>query len=77
MVSLVPHSETGDAAAVEVIRAGYDNGIRIFDTARAYARVGEPFHNEALMRSALAGLDGRLDRDERRPLAGRRVQLPR
>ncbi len=53
--SLSPHAPKDDDAAVRVIRAGYDRGIRIFDTARAYAPVGLPFHNEELMRRALAG----------------------
>jgi pyridoxine 4-dehydrogenase len=53
--SLSPHAPNDDDVAVRVIRAGYDRGIRIFDTARAYAPVGMPFHNEELMRRALAG----------------------
>jgi pyridoxine 4-dehydrogenase len=57
VASLESRSVEEDDDAAEIIRAGYDHGIRIFDTARAYARVGEPFHNEALMRRALAGTD--------------------
>jgi pyridoxine 4-dehydrogenase len=57
MMSLESRRPEEDEIAVGIIRTGYDEGIRIFDTARAYARVGEPFHNEELMRRALAGRD--------------------
>lgn len=57
MLSLESRSPQEDEVAAEIIRTGYDEGIRIFDTARAYARVGAPFHNEELMRRALARRD--------------------
>jgi len=41
--------------AIRVIRAAADAGVKIFDSARAYAPVGDPFHNESLFASALAG----------------------
>jgi aryl-alcohol dehydrogenase-like predicted oxidoreductase len=55
MYSLSHRTQEDDNVAVSVIRAAYDQGTRIFDTARAYAPVGLPFHNEELMRRALAG----------------------
>jgi pyridoxine 4-dehydrogenase len=51
--SLVPGFP--EERAVEVIRAAADAGVRIFDTARAYAPDGDPAHNEALFATALAG----------------------
>jgi aryl-alcohol dehydrogenase-like predicted oxidoreductase len=39
------------------VRQAYDDGVRMFDSARAYALVDDPFHNERLMRRALAGCD--------------------
>jgi len=60
MYSLAPIAERDDDVAVGIIREGYDQGIRIFDTARAYAPVGLPLHNEELMRRALAGHDDAL-----------------
>jgi pyridoxine 4-dehydrogenase len=53
--SLVP--DFPEERAVEVIRAAADAGVRIFDTARAYAPDGDPTHNEALFAAALAGRD--------------------
>lgn len=50
-------ADRDEDAAIAVIRAGYDAGIRIFDTARAYAPVDAPLHNELLFRRALAGRD--------------------
>jgi pyridoxine 4-dehydrogenase len=50
-------ADRDDDAAIAVIRAAYDAGIRTFDSARAYAPVGEPLHNELLFRRALAGCD--------------------
>ena len=44
-----------DAKAVEVIRSARAAGIRLFDSARAYAPVGDPLHNERLFATALAG----------------------
>jgi pyridoxine 4-dehydrogenase len=41
--------------SVAVIRAAYDSGIRVFDTARAYAPVGDATHNERILARALAG----------------------
>lgn len=46
-----------DDGAVAVIRAAADAGVRIFDSARAYAPLGDPLHNERLMARALAGRD--------------------
>lgn len=46
-----------EAAAVDTIRTAYDHGVRQFDSARAYATVGDPLHNETLFRRALAGRD--------------------
>ncbi|WP_051274426.1 aldo/keto reductase [Cellulomonas sp. URHD0024] len=42
-----------DGSSVATIRAGLDAGIRSFDTARAYAPVGDPVHNERLFARAL------------------------
>jgi pyridoxine 4-dehydrogenase len=53
--SLVPGYP--ESSSVAVIRAAADAGVRIFDTARAYAPLGDPTHNEALFASALAGRD--------------------
>ena len=50
-------ADRDDDAAVAVIRAAYAAGVRIFDSARAYAPVGEPLHNELLFRRALVGRD--------------------
>lgn len=44
-----------DAASTSVIQAAAQSGIRIFDSARAYAPVGDPTHNETLLARALAG----------------------
>ena len=44
-----------DARAIATIRAGYDAGIRVFDSARAYAPPDDPLHNERLFRTALEG----------------------
>ena len=44
-----------ESAAVATIRAAADAGIGIFDSARAYAPVDDPLHNEQLLRRALAG----------------------
>jgi len=60
MYSLAASADRDDEVAMGIIREGYDRGIRIFDTARAYAPVGSPFHNEELMRRALAGRDDAL-----------------
>lgn len=50
--------ETQDEdAAVATIRAALDAGITQFDTARAYATVDDPLHNERLFARALAGED--------------------
>jgi pyridoxine 4-dehydrogenase len=50
--------ETQDeAAAVDTIRTAYDQGVRQFDSARAYATVDDPLHNETLFRRALGGRD--------------------
>ena len=49
--------ERDDGAAIATIRAAADAGIRIFDSARAYATVDDPFHNERLFAAALAGRD--------------------
>lgn len=46
-----------DDAAVRTIRAARDAGIRIFETARAYATVDDATHNERLVARALAGDD--------------------
>ncbi|MBK4347108.1 aldo/keto reductase [Lacisediminihabitans changchengi] len=54
--SIMPQLD--DARAIATIRAGYDAGIRIFDSARAYAPADDPLHNERLFRTAL---DGRPD----------------
>ncbi len=49
-------SDEPDAeVAARVIRAAADAGIKIFDSARAYAPVDDPFHNESLFANALAG----------------------
>ena len=44
-------------AAIRVIQAAADAGVGIFDTARAYAPLDEPMHNERLMSRALSGRD--------------------
>lgn len=46
-----------DANAIATMRAAYESGIRIFDTARAYATVDDPVHNETLVSTALRGRD--------------------
>lgn len=46
-----------EADAVDTIRTAYDHGVRQFDSARAYATVDDPLHNETLFRRALAGRD--------------------
>jgi pyridoxine 4-dehydrogenase len=47
-------AETLDAArAIATIRAAAEGGIDLFDSARAYAPVGDPLHNERLLRKAL------------------------
>lgn len=46
-----------DERAIRTLRAARDAGIRIFDTARAYATVGDPLHNERLLRRALGDDD--------------------
>src|SRR4051794_38035276 len=51
--SLVPGFP--EETAVAVIRAAVDAGVRVFDTARAYAPDGDPAHNEALFAKGLAG----------------------
>jgi aryl-alcohol dehydrogenase-like predicted oxidoreductase len=40
---------------IATIRAAADAGIRIFDSARAYAPVNDPHHNERLFAHALKG----------------------
>jgi aryl-alcohol dehydrogenase-like predicted oxidoreductase len=55
--SLEPELAQNPKLAIAIVRQAYDDGIRIFDTARAYATVDDPFHNERLMRRALAGCD--------------------
>jgi len=49
--SLAPQLD--EIAAVETILAAAGAGTRIFDSARAYAPVGDPTHNERLLRNAL------------------------
>ncbi|MEJ1154014.1 aldo/keto reductase [Microbacterium marmarense] len=44
-----------DANASATVSAAYEAGIRVFDSARAYATVNDPFHNESLIASALRG----------------------
>ncbi|MDZ8201699.1 aldo/keto reductase [Microbacterium sp. SSW1-59] len=44
-----------DANALTTIRAAYDAGVRVFDTARAYATVDDDLHNEHLLAEALRG----------------------
>ena len=46
-----------DDEAVRTIRAARDAGIRVFDTARAYATVDDATHNERLVARALRGED--------------------
>lgn len=46
-----------DGAATAVIRAAAEGGVRIFDSARAYAPVDDPTHNETLLARALAGYE--------------------
>jgi len=45
-------------AAIRVIRAAADAGVIVFDSARAYAPVDDPFHNESLFAEALSGRPG-------------------
>ncbi|BDZ53367.1 aldo/keto reductase [Agromyces marinus] len=47
-----------DANAVATIRAAYEAGVRVFDTARAYATVDDDLHNEHLLAGALRGREG-------------------
>jgi aryl-alcohol dehydrogenase-like predicted oxidoreductase len=47
--------EMTESTASDVVREAYDAGIRIFDSARAYAPIGDPEHNERLLRRALEG----------------------
>ncbi|GAA3638180.1 aldo/keto reductase [Microbacterium awajiense] len=49
--------EVNHANAVATVRAAYDAGLRVFDTARAYATVGDPLHNERLLTLALRDRD--------------------
>jgi pyridoxine 4-dehydrogenase len=44
-----------DDAAVEVVRVAAEAGVRVFDSARAYAPFGDPTHNESLLARALHG----------------------
>lgn len=44
-----------DDNALATIRAAYDAGVRVFDTARAYATVDDDLHNEHLLADALRG----------------------
>lgn len=49
--------ERNEQAAIATVRAAYDAGVRRFDTARAYATIDDPAHNERLLARALAGRD--------------------
>ena len=48
-------AERSRRADIATIRAGYDAGIRAFDTARVYAPVGDPLYAERLLAEALYG----------------------
>jgi aryl-alcohol dehydrogenase-like predicted oxidoreductase len=50
--------ELDDEGSAAVIRAAYDAGVRLFDSARAYAPVGDATHNERLFAEVLRGLPG-------------------
>lgn len=52
------YEERDDQAAIATIAAAYDAGIRVFDTARAYATVTDSQHNESLFARALVGREG-------------------
>lgn len=49
--------ERDDRISVEAIRTAAAEGITLFDTARAYTKVGSDSHNEDLFASALRGRD--------------------
>ncbi len=55
--SLEPTLVRNHKLSEAIVRQAYDDGIRMFDSARAYALVDDPFHNERLMRRALTGCD--------------------
>ena len=44
-----------EVQALDVIHTAYDAGIRFFDTARVYTKVGDDSHNERLFQCGLSG----------------------
>jgi aryl-alcohol dehydrogenase-like predicted oxidoreductase len=56
-LSLDPRLAHNRELGESIVREAYDRGVRIFDSARAYAPVDDPAHNERLMMHALAGCD--------------------
>ena len=54
------YDDRDDAGAIATIRAAADHGIRLFDSARAYATVDDPTHSERLFAEALHGCDDAL-----------------
>ncbi|MBX3186247.1 MAG: aldo/keto reductase [Labilithrix sp.] len=52
-------ADRDEARALETIRAAFDGGVRLFDTARAYGVDGaDEGHNERLVARALSGREG-------------------
>lgn len=51
------NADRDDAQAIRTIQTAWDAGIRIFDTARAYATLDDDLHNEKLVAAAVGDKD--------------------